>query len=45
MRLLVDESSKKKFQGCAYPESSSLEPPEADEHQLSSRPKLAIKAA
>jgi hypothetical protein len=30
---------------CAYPENSSLEPPEADEYQLSSRPKLAIKAA
>jgi hypothetical protein len=33
------------FYLCAYPESSSLEPPEADEYQLSSRPKLAIKAA
>jgi hypothetical protein len=30
---------------CAYPESSSLESPEVDEYQLSSRPKLAIKAA
>jgi len=29
----------------AYPESSSVEPPEADGSQLSSRPKLAGKAA
>jgi len=40
IRLLIQQKTFR-----AYPESSSPGPPEADGYQLSSRPKLAIKAA